>query len=143
MASVISTPADINLASADGTNYTFNYNNETFTAVYTPDNWHIVDSFRVENTSDMEVICQALISVHPVHGADMASFRTPEDMVDEWVAHNLAYEMIVSLGSEAELATNSYYISAKDVDFDQYDQGKSILEMYEERTGIHFSGDGD
>ena len=74
----------------------------------------------------MKVICQALLDIHQIHGKDMISYRTAEDLVREWIQHNLAYEL---------LSKNSpWKENAKDVDFDPKDQGKSIIDMYKSRT---------
>ena len=49
----------------------------------------------------------------------------------KWVQHNLAYSM---LSEESEFKS-----WAKDVDLDPDDQGKSFIEIYEDRTGkSHF-----
>ena len=127
--SVLSTTKDINLRDLDGnkTNYIFTYNNENFSAKYTKDNWHIEDSYKITNAKDIGLICQALIDVHPIHGKDMKSYRTVDDLVYEWQQHNLAYNLLPD--------DNSWKSNAKDVDLDPADQGKSIAEIYENRTG--------
>ena len=121
----------IEITDIDGTNYKFEYNNETFNVQYTTDNWKIIDSYKKTNKKDMIVICQKLIEIHPIHGADMQSFRTPEDMAEEWLAHNLAYKILPE--------TSKWKANVKDVDLDPKDQGKSLFEMYKERTGKEFS----
>ena len=80
---------DIQLTDVDGweTNYTFIYDGETYNAVYTPDNWKIIDSYKITSEADMIIICGALAEVHPVHGCDGESFREPEDMAYEWLQH--------------------------------------------------------
>ena len=120
---------DINLHAVDeaGTNYVFSYRQEEFSARYTYDNWKIIDSYKITDTEDITVICQALLNAHAVHGRDMESFRTPEDMAFEWVQHNFAYEFLPD--------DNPWKRSAKDVDLNPADQGKTFLEMYEDRTG--------
>ena len=125
--SILTSPKDINLYDIDGKarNYSFIYNNTTYTATYTKDNWKIKDSYTIKSRKDMAIICQALIEIHPIHGKDMISYRTAEDMVDEWVQHNLAYNFL----SE----DNKWKNNAKDVDFNPEDQGKSMKEMYEDR----------
>lgn len=127
--SVLSTTKDINLRDLDGnkTNYIFTYNNENFSAKYTKDNWHIEDSYKITNAKDIGLICQALIDVHPIHGKDMKSYRTVDDLVYEWQQHNLAYTILPD--------DNSWKEHAKDVDLNPDDQGKSLEEMYEDRTG--------
>ena len=130
---LISSSEEIGLTNTDdaGSYYSFRYDGMDFTAVYTEDKWKIFDSYRVSDINDMVIICGALIAEHPVHGADMVSFRTAEDMAYEWLQHNAAYAVIPE-GSE-------WYSHVKDVDLDPRDQGKSFIEIYEERTGKKFS----
>ena len=127
--SVLKSTRDINLRDIDGkgTNYLFTYKNEDFTAIYTKDNWKIKNSYKITNGQDIAYICKALIDVHPIHGKDMKSYRTVDDLVYEWQQHNLAYNMLPD--------DNSWKSHAKDVDLDPADQGKSIAEIYEARTG--------
>ncbi|MCR5556370.1 MAG: hypothetical protein K6F75_02280 [Butyrivibrio sp.] len=129
---ILKSAADINLASADGgtRNYTFTYNGETFKAKHTADHWTIYDSYKINSKSDMMIICQALIDLYPVHGSDMTSYRTAEDMTFEWQQHNLGY---IFLGEKSEWASH-----LKDVDFDPADQGKTFDEIYKDRTGKEF-----
>ena len=56
----------------------------------------------------------------------MKSYRSAEDMMDEWVKHNVVYDYLPE-GS-------SWKNQAKDVDLNPADQGKSIKEMYESRV---------
>lgn len=123
---------DVGLYDVDGyeTNYAFTYNGEEFRAQYIYDTWTLFDSYKITNKKDMKYICQAFIDTHPVHGADMESFRTADDMVYEWKQHNLAYKYLPE--------DNSWRESAKNVDFDPYDQGRSFEEIYEDRTGQEF-----
>lgn len=127
--SVLKSTRDINLRDTDGkkTNYLFTYKNEDFTAIYTKDNWKIKNSYKITNGQDIAYICKALIDVHPIHGKDMKSYRTVDDLVYEWQQHNLAYNLLPD--------DNSWKSHAKDVDLDPADQGKSIAEIYEARTG--------
>ena len=120
----------VELKDIDGkeTNYSFKYEGQTFTAIYTEDNWKIIDSYKIKNKKDMMVICKALIDIHPIHGKDMNSYRTVEDMAYEWEQHNIAYSILPD--------DNTWKENAKDVDLNPEDQGKSIVEFYEERTGI-------
>ena len=129
---ILRSTADINLASADGgtKNYTFTYNGETFKAKHTADHWTIYDSYKINSKSDMMIICQALIDLYPVHGSDMTSYRTAEDMTFEWQQHNLGY---MFLGEKSEWSSH-----LKDVDFDPADQGKTFDEIYKDRTGKEF-----
>lgn len=125
--SYISSVDDINLKDTNGKskNYSFVYNNETYLATYTKDNWHIKDSYKIRNKHDIKIICEALNNVHKVHGKDMKSYRTADDMMIEWVQHNIAYDY---LPEDSSLKSH-----AKDVDLDPADQGKSLKEMYETR----------
>ena len=79
----------------------------------------------------MKIICQALIDVHPVHGKDLSSYRTADDMAYEWEQHNIAYKYLPD--------DSSWKGSAGNVDLDPYDQGRSFEEIYEDRTGEKFS----
>ena len=125
--SYINSADDINLKDTNGKskNYSFVYNNETYLATYTKDNWHIKDSYKIRNKHDIKIICEALNNVHKVHGKDMKSYRTADDMMTEWVQHNIAYDY---LPEDSSLKSH-----AKDVDLDPADQGKSLKEMYETR----------
>lgn len=125
---ILSAPEDIGLHAADEYGYyVFEYGGEEFLAFLQPDVWTVFDSYKITNHDDMLVICQALTDEYPIHGSDYASYRTPEDMVFEWEQHNFVYR---SLPSESE-----WRESAKDVDFDPSDQGKTYAEIYEDRTG--------
>jgi len=120
---------DINLTDVDGLekNYEFIYDGETFSAIYTTDNWKIIDSYKITNITDIAIICQALIDVHPIHGSDMTSYRTAEDMAYEWLQHYVAYML---LSDDDPLKEH-----AKDVDLDPQDQNKSFQDLYKDRTG--------
>ncbi len=123
-----STIDSIQIVDVDGndTNYEFIYHEEIFKVYYVYDNWKIYDSYKIKNQADMKIICQALIDIHPIHGRDRVSYRTADDMVYEWVQHNIAYEI---LPEESKWRNN-----AKNVDFDPDDQGKSLKEMFDDRT---------
>ena len=127
--SVLSSTEDINLRDLDGkkSNYLFTYKNQDYSAKYTKDNWHIKDSYKITNAEDIAIICQALIDVHPIHGKDLKSYRKVDDLVYEWQQHNLAYNLLPD--------DNSWKEHAKDVDLDPADQGRSLAEIYEARTG--------
>lgn len=127
--STLKSTKDINLRDLDGkkTNYSFIYKKAIFSAKYTKDNWHIKDSYKITNANDIAIVCQALINIHPIHGKDMKSYRTVDDLVYEWQQHNLAYMILPD--------DNSWKSHAKDVDLDPADQGRSLEEMYEARTG--------
>ncbi|MBR4462255.1 MAG: hypothetical protein IKS51_06725 [Erysipelotrichaceae bacterium] len=120
---ILSSAEELGLSRNGDTVY-FTYDSQSFQAVYTPDNWTIYDSYRVRNSKDMEIICEALIEIHPIHGNDMVSYRTAADMAYEWLQHNIAYEF---------LPESSYKQSAKDVDLDPQDQGKSLEELFSSR----------
>lgn len=126
---VLTSIQKINLHDVNGkkTNYIFTYKDVSYSAIYTKDNWHIVDSYKITNEKDMEIICGALIYIHPIHGKDKISFRTAEDLVYEWVQHNIAYNLLPE--------DNKWKTNAKDVDFNPEDQGKNLKEMYESRNG--------
>ncbi len=126
---ILKSAADIELSDTDGNgkNYHFYYAGDDFEAIYTPDNWKVLDSYRVKSESDMIIICQALIDEHPVHGKDMESYRTAEDMAYEWQIHNMGYAFF----ADDERLRNK----AKDVDFDPKDQGLTLEEFYRSRTG--------
>ena len=126
-ASLLSSPEDIGLHDTDGNgmDYIFSYGGEEFFALYEPDNWHITDSYKIEDEDDILLICQALISVHPIHSADMHSYRAAEDMAFEWHQHNLAYNL---LHDSSEWKSN-----AKDVDLDSKDEGKSLFNFLMDR----------
>lgn len=122
---------DIYDVDGNGTNYAFTYRDEDFTAIYTADNWKIINSYKITNIDDMDIICQVLLEIHPIHGSDMISFRTSEDMAYEWLQHNLAYEILPK--------GNYWRERAKDVDLDPADQNKTFYEIYEQRTGKKFN----
>lgn len=122
-----SAPEDIVLTdTGDGMHYTFTCRGEEFLAEYTPDNWKIRDSWRITDTGDITAICQALREVHPIHSADYEGWRTAEDMAYEWQQHNLAYQMLPE--------DSPWKASARDVDIDPKDQGKSVFDFYNERA---------
>ncbi len=113
-----------------GTDYAFIYDGTPFSAQYSPDNWEIRESYKITNAMDMAIICQALINEHPIHGKDMVSYRTCDDMAYEWVQHNIAYSFLPE--------DSKWMESVKNVDFDPKDQGKSYRDLYEDRTGKKF-----
>lgn len=123
---------DIDLRDIDGggTNYIFDYDGKQFRAVYSYDTWTVYDSYKIINEDDIKLICRALTDVHPVHGSDMRSYRTEEDMAYEWLQHSMAYVLLPK-----DDPMRSY---AKDVDLDPADQGRSFKEIYEDRTGKKF-----
>ena len=124
----LSSADDVELVPTDdyACGYVFNYGGEEFIAYFDTYSWRVYDSYKITNHSDIVTICQALINVHPVYGADWESLRTAEDMAYEWEQHNLAYQL---------LPANSHWREdAKNVDLDPYDQGKSFRDIYESRT---------
>ncbi|MBE5828504.1 MAG: hypothetical protein E7305_03460 [Butyrivibrio sp.] len=129
---ILESAADIELTNTDGNgkNYRFYYAGDEFEAIYTPDNWKVKNSYKIHSEADMIIICQALIDEHPVHGKDLVSYRTAEDMAYEWQIHNMGYAFF----TDDENLRNK----AKDVDFDPKDQGLTIEDFYESRTGKDF-----
>lgn len=129
---ILTSTADIGLTDSDGKgkNYVFTYGDSIYTAIYWDDHWKIMDSYLIENSNDMIIICQALIDLHPIHGADHENYRTADDMAYEWLQHNIAYEFLPE--------DNVWRQKSKDVDFNPDDQGKSFIEIYEQRTGKEF-----
>ena len=120
----------IELKAIGNEKYEFSYNSEKYIAQYTTDNWKIIDSYKINNKNDIKVICQELINIHPIHGKNMVSYRDAEDMAYEWLQHNLAYKLLPE--------TSSWKENVKDVDLNPEDQGKSLLELYKDRTGQDF-----
>lgn len=117
----------IEINKIDNSNYEFTYNGVVYNVLYVTDTWKIYNSYMITNSHDIKKICKALIDIHPIHGSDMNSYRTEEDMAYEWLQHNMAYKLLPE--------GNSFRNSAKDVDLDPKDQGKSLVEIYEDRTG--------
>lgn len=124
---LLTSTADIGLYDMDGGDYhyIFTYGGEEFNAYYIPDNWCILDSYKISNKTDIEIICQALADIHPIHSADMTDWRTPQDMAYEWVQHNIAYSLLPD--------DSQWKDSAKDVDIDPPDQGKSVYQLFKDR----------
>ena len=108
----------------DNTNYEFEYKAEKYIAIYTYDNWKIIDSYKINDEYTMRVICSKLISIHPIHSSDYNSYRTVEDLVYEWKQHNLAYFI---------MPNNKYKLMAKDVDLNPSDQSKTYIEIYKSK----------
>jgi hypothetical protein len=125
--SLLSSPEDIGLhdTDGDGVNYIFSYGGEEFCALCEPENWHITDSCKIVDEGDILMICQALIAVHPIHSADMQSYRTAEDMAFEWHQHNLAYSLLPD--------SSDWKSNARDVDLDSKDEGKGLLDFLMDR----------
>lgn len=121
-------PEKIEVIDTDGQgkNYTFMYENEQLTAIYSKENWQIKDSYKINDLEDITKICQALIDIHPIHGNDMKSYRTAQDMANEWFQHNIAYFALPD--------GNDWKEHAKHVDLNPEDQGKNLIEMYKTRT---------
>ena len=123
---VVKSAIELKDADGRGTNYTFEYKGEEYKAIYTIDNWHIENSYKIRDEQDITAICEALNKIYRVHGSDMKSYRTAEDMSYEWILHNLAYDLLPE--------NNPWRESVKHVDLDPYDQGKNLWEMYEARV---------
>ena len=119
-------PEAFELYDVDGeeTNFILIYKGEEFIVLHEEDNWRIYNSYKITSRTDILAICQALIDIHPIHGKDMISFRTAEDMTDEWVKHNFVYS-ILSKGNWKDCAGT--------VDLDPKDQGATLIGMYEMR----------
>lgn len=117
----------IDIKKIDDKNYEFVYKDEVFNAIFVNDTWKIYDSYKITNNNDIKKICKALIEINKVPSSDYKSYRTSDDMAYEWMQHNLAYQILPD--------GNSFRESAKDVDLDPRDQGKSLVEIYEDRTG--------
>ena len=117
----------IEINEIDNTNYEFTYNGVVYKVLYVTDTWKIYNSYMITNSNDIKKICQSLIDIHQIHGSDMTSYRTADDMAYEWLQHNMAYKLLPE--------GNSFRNSAKDVELDPKDQGKSLVEIYEDRTG--------
>ena len=119
----LSSPEDIDLHDTDGggTNYVFTYGKEEYEAIYTPDNWKIVNSYRIKRLQDLKIICSALISIHPIPDKDRIGYRTADDLAYEWSEHNSAYEMLPD--------DSPWKANVRDVDLDPDDQGKSMVDM--------------
>ena len=126
--SLISSAEELGMYDIDGEgwNYAFYYDGETYSAEYEYDNWHITNSYRIKNHNDLVIICQALADIHPIHSADMENFRSAEDMAYEWEQHNLAYNLLPD--------DSPWKSSAKDVDIDPKDQGKSAYQLFMDRV---------
>ena len=58
------------------------------------ENWRIIDSYKIDNTNDMKDIITALINIYPIPSKDYNSYRSVEDMLQEWEIHNFAYNML-------------------------------------------------
>lgn len=120
---ILQSPEDISLQAADedGTNYVFFYDGEQFFVYYEPDCWKVYDSYQITNKDDLVIICQALLNEHEIHGRDLVSFRTAEDMAYEWQQHNLAFALVPE--------DSSWYESAQNVDLDPDEQNMSLEEI--------------
>ncbi|HRR75502.1 MAG TPA: hypothetical protein P5191_01625 [Ruminococcus sp.] len=127
LAENINEPVVITDTDGSGMNYEFCYGDMTFQAEYTPDNWKIRDSYRIDDRDAMREICAALLEIHPIHGADMSSYRTADDMAYEWDQHNIAYRLLPDDSPLKE--------SAADVDLNPEDQGKDIIDFFLDRVG--------
>lgn len=123
----LSSVEDLNLEDEGGGSYSFDYGDDKFYAEFDTDTWTIYNSYRITNSKDIKIICEALSEEHPVPSKDRESYRTPADMAFEWQQHNIAYEQLPE--------GNQWRESAMNVDLDPDDQGKTFKEMYEERTG--------
>jgi len=122
---------DIVIHSVDGYEYTFNYHGEDFYVYKDYENWRIIDSYKIDNTNDMKDIITALINIYPIPSKDYNSYRSVEDMLQEWEIHNFAYNMLPD--------DSEYKNRVKDVDFNPADEGKTLEDYFKEYTGIDYS----
>jgi len=122
---LLTSKEDIALTEIGEGSYTFTYNGEQFTAIYTPDNWKIIDSYRIRSKADITLICEALTDICPIHTSDYTDYRTPEDLAYEWEQHNIAYDLLPD--------SSEWKAHAKDVDLNPEDQGKSFIDMASDR----------
>lgn len=127
--SLLGSTEDVALVPTDdyAAGYVFDYDGEQFTAYFDTYSWRVYDSYKITNHDDIVIICQALINEHPVYGSDWESYRTAEDMAYEWEQHNLAYKMLPE--------DSHWRDDVRNVDLDPDDQGKSLQDLYESRTG--------
>ena len=119
---------EIKDADGQGTDYTFSYGGEQFTAKFSyrydgKENWRINGSYRVRSRMDMILICQALLDIHKIRGRDLVSWRSAQDMADEWQLHNLAYDYLPQGQNKQR---------AGDVDFDPDDQYKTLADFIQQ-----------
>ncbi|MBQ6674690.1 MAG: hypothetical protein IJM75_01035 [Ruminococcus sp.] len=122
---LLTSKEDIALTETGEGSYTFTYNGEQFTAIYTPDNWKIIDSYRIRSKADITLICEALTDICPIHTSDYTDYRTPEDLAYEWEQHNIAYDLLPD--------SSEWKAHTKDVDLNPEDQGKSFIDMASDR----------
>lgn len=107
--------------------YTFAYGDGSFTVLQEYDNWKVFDSYRIRNSRDIELICRSFIALYPVHGRDLESYRTAEDMTYEWLQHNIAYGFAEDDDALRESAAN--------VDLDPEEQDMNMLAIYLNHKG--------
>ena len=112
---------DIVIYRVDDSWYTFTYQGEQFSVRYDPDNWCIYDSYKITDTDDIYRIVEQLSEIHPIPSKDRTSYRSVQDMADEWILHNLAYRI---LKDDPE-----YRERARNVDLDPDDEGLSLNEF--------------
>lgn len=108
----------------DGFNYSFVYHDETFYARYYENNWRIYDSYRITDSEDIYAIVEALTQIHPIPSKDRQSYRSVQNMTDEWVLHNLAFHLLKD--------DSPYKESARNVDLDPDDEDLSLQELLDE-----------
>lgn len=116
---------DLLLTEVSEGSYTFEYGTEQYQAFYTPDNWKIINSYKIRNKADMGLICKALSDIHPIPTADYQGNRTVDSLVYEWEQHNIAYDILPD--------TSEWKKNVIDVDLNPADEGKSFIEMARER----------
>lgn len=92
-------------------NYKVNNKSKVFTAIYTPNNWKIKDSYLITDMDDMVLICSLLKNYHAIPNKEYSGMRSAENMANEWDAHNHVYY------------TFGFEDHTKDVDIDPSDDG--------------------
>ena len=109
--------------------YNFDYNSNTYTAIYSTDSaeWHINNSYQIENHDDIVLICSELIQEKPVPGIAEGTHRTASDLTYEWEQHNIAYYYLEPFNIPVKN-------SVANVDLNRDDQGKSWLQLAWDRV---------
>ena len=115
----------IELKQIDKGNYTFIYKAEEYKVIYKNNTWKIINSYKIKDKEDIAIICKELIKEHPIKSKDRKGYRTIDDLVYEWLQHNILYEILPD--------DSKWKNHAKDVDLDPDDQGKTFKELYETR----------
>ena len=94
--------------------------------------WKIENSYLINNENDMYKICTVLYNLHPVPLAENSTeYRTVDDMVYEWQAHNKGYLYSKRL-PDGDLK-NRGIEATMHVDINPGDQGKNVYQLMWER----------